>query len=205
MNSWKRKEHFQFFSGFDEPFFGIVAEIDCTRAIEHASVNRYSFFASYLHKSLLAANLTEEFRYRIENNEVVVYDEINASPTIGRSDDTFSFSFVRFDKNFQAFSSPLSAEITRIQATSGLGLNNEHRNDVIHYSSIPWIRFTGITHARHFKAVDSIPKISFGKAVSLNGKVTMPVSVNVHHGLMDGLQVSRFLDLFQDLMNNLIY
>jgi chloramphenicol O-acetyltransferase len=28
--------------------------------------------------------------------------------------------------------------------------------------------------------------------------MTMPVSVEVHHALVDGLQVSRFLDVFQE-------
>ncbi len=32
--NWNRREHFQFFNQFDEPFFGIVAEIDCTVAYQ---------------------------------------------------------------------------------------------------------------------------------------------------------------------------
>jgi chloramphenicol O-acetyltransferase type A len=34
-----------------------------------------------------------------------------------------------------------------------------------------------------------------------NGKKTMPMSVHVHHGLMDGLHVGLFIDFFQELMN----
>jgi chloramphenicol O-acetyltransferase type A len=29
----------------------------------------------------------------------------------------------------------------------------------------------------------------------------MPISINVHHGLMDGFQVGQFIDCFQELMN----
>jgi chloramphenicol O-acetyltransferase type A len=34
-----------------------------------------------------------------------------------------------------------------------------------------------------------------------NGKKSMPVSVHVHHMLMDGYHVGQFIDAFQELMN----
>jgi chloramphenicol O-acetyltransferase type A len=73
--------------------------------------------------------------------------------------------------------------------------------NVIHYSSLPWINFKSISHARSFSFKDSSPKISFGKMTIQQDKKIMPVSVHVHHALMDGYQVSQFIDLFQQLMN----
>ncbi|MDB5000637.1 MAG: chloramphenicol acetyltransferase [Mucilaginibacter sp.] len=32
-------------------------------------------------------------------------------------------------------------------------------------------------------------------------KRSMPVSITVHHGLMDGYQVGQYIDLFQKLLN----
>ena len=103
INNWKRKEHFDFFSQFDEPFFGLVTEIDCTIAYKTTKENNYSFFAYYLHKSLIAVNGIEEFRYRSAGDKVFIYDQIHASPTIGRSDGTFAFSFIEFDPDFLIF------------------------------------------------------------------------------------------------------
>ena len=60
INTWKRKEHFNFFSQFDEPFFGIVSEVDCTKAFQFTENEDISFFAYYLHKSLVAANNIDE-------------------------------------------------------------------------------------------------------------------------------------------------
>ena len=34
-----------------------------------------------------------------------------------------------------------------------------------------------------------------------NGIMTMPVSIHVHHALMDGYHVAQFIDKFQKLMN----
>jgi len=202
INSWKRKEHFEFFSQFDEAFFGIVSEVDCTIAFNKAKEQKVSFFAYYLHKVLLTINKIEEFRYRIEGDKVILYDAIHASATIGRDDETFAFSFIEYSPDFSIFMTSLSDEINAVKNSKGLRLNKEAiRTDVIHFSSIPWVKFTGLTHARNFKFQDSAPKISVGKIDFNNGKITMPVSINAYHGFVDGLHVGKFFELLQKNMN----
>ena len=34
--TWNRKEHFEHFSAFDDPFFGVTVHVDCTRSYEEA-------------------------------------------------------------------------------------------------------------------------------------------------------------------------
>ena len=199
MKSWPRKEHFEFFSRFEEPFFGITAEVDCTSAYEKAKANSQSFFLCYLHKALLAANFVEAFRYRIIEGQVWLYDQVNASPTINRPDGTFGFGYMNFEEDFKVFATNAAIEMERVRNTKGLEPALAGEN-VIHFSSIPWIRFTGLSHARSFSHPDSIPKISFGQMYEISGKRTMPVSVHVHHGLMDGYHVGLFLAHFQMLL-----
>ena len=203
INNWKRKEHYNFFSKFDEPFFGIVSEIDCTLAYKFAKNNSKSFFAYYLHKSLLAVNEIEEFKYRIDNDKVVIYDEIHASSTIVRPDETYGFSFVHNNPDFEIFNKSLQIEIENVKNSVGLRLNKDGmRKDTIHYSSIPWSKFTGLTHARDFKIIDSVPKITFGKIFLKEEKWIMPIAIYAHHGLVDGLHISKYLDVFRRLMND---
>ena len=202
INTWKRKEHFEFFSKFDEPFFGIVSEIDCTIASQKAKEKGVSFFASYLYKSLKAVNAIEEFRCRILDDKIVIYDSIHASATLAREDETFAFSFVQFSEDFNQFEKALKLEIKEVQNSSGLRLNEGAiRHDVVHFSSVPWVKFTGLSHARSFTLPDSSPKITFGKIFTKDKRKMMPVSINAHHGLVDGLHVAKFLELFQNLMN----
>ncbi|HUR12627.1 MAG TPA: CatA-like O-acetyltransferase, partial [Flavitalea sp.] len=88
-----------------------------------------------------------------------------------------------------------------VQKSTGLipAMSGEN---VIHYSSVPWLRFTSLSHARAYSFPDSIPKISFGKMITEGSRKIMPVSVHVHHGLMDGFHVAQFVDRFQHLMNS---
>jgi len=43
---------------------------------------------------------------------------------------------------------------------------------------------------------DSIPRIVFGRCVREGKCMKMPVSVEVHHALVDGLDVARFYERF---------
>lgn len=202
VESWIRKEHFDFFSKYDNPFYGIVTEIDCTRAYEKSKENDISFFAYYLHKSILAANKIEELKFRVVDKSVVQFDTIHAGATIGREDGTFGFSFINFSPDFKTFNNELKEEIINVQNTKGLRVNDDaKRPDVIHYSTLPWSKFTGLTHARNFNSDDTVPKITFGKIFTVGTKKMLPISIDVHHGLVDGLHIAQYLEEFQNLMN----
>ncbi|NHN25689.1 chloramphenicol acetyltransferase [Flavobacterium jejuense] len=200
IETWNRKEHFEFFSKFEEPFFSITCPIDVTLAYENAKKLQIPFFTYYLHKSILAINKIENFRYRIQEDKVYIYDEIHASATIMRDDKTFGFSFMEYIENVNGFQEMVRGEITRIQNTPGL-LTREFPENIIHFSAIPWINFTGLTHARSFSSPDSCPKISFGKLISNNEQKTMSMSITAHHGLVDGYHMGLFIEKLQRLLN----
>lgn len=203
IENWPRAAHFHFFRQFEEPFFGATVEIDCTKAYTTAKSLNTSFFTYYLHKTLVAVNNTESFRYRISDGKIYVCDQINASATIGREDGTFGFSLIEYNADFEIFSANTSMEIQRIQTTTGLFTRTFEDDNVIHFSAIPWLNFTSLSHARSYTFPDSCPKISFGKMmVAENGKRTMSMSIHVHHGLVDGLHMGQFVDYFQELMNH---
>jgi chloramphenicol O-acetyltransferase type A len=161
--NWNRREHFEFFSSFEEPFFGLVAEVDCTPALTEAKRLGVPFFLYYLYHTLQAVNAVENLRYRAEDGQVQCYDRVHASATIGRPDHTFGFSFIEQHDDLGAFVRGAQAEIAAVQARPGLCLSPATaRPDVIHFSALPWVRFMGLTHARSFAAPDSAPKISVG-------------------------------------------
>lgn len=203
LENWNRKEHFAHFKQMEEPFFGATVEIDCTKAYQTAKSLNASFFIYYLHKTLVAVNAIENFRYRISENQIYIYDRIDASATIGREDGTFGFSLIEYNPDFKIFEQNAIAEVKRIQSTTGLFTREFKDDNVIHFSAIPWLNFTSLTHARSFTYPDSCPKVSFGKMMtSENGKRTISMAVYVHHALMDGLHMGQFVDYFQELMNS---
>lgn len=201
INNWNRKEHFLFFSKFDEPFFGVTVKVDCTTAYKKAKEKGISFFLYYLYRALKGANEVENFRYRIIENQAYSFATVNASPTINRPDGTFGFAYLEYFEDEKLFYEKALQEIENVKSTKSL-LPAVSGENVIHFSAIPWLDFTSISHARSFSYPDSCPKISFGKMTENNGVKEMPVSIHGHHALMDGYHVGMFVEKFQNLLNN---
>lgn len=197
LENWNRQEVFYFYKSFDEPYFGVTVNVDVSKAFVLAKQKNVSFFTYYLYAATRAANELAPFRYRIENDEVWEYENLQASAVISRADGTFGFSYIPYHVDIQVFKQNIQAETDRVQVDRNL-MPSKSGENVIHFSSLPWLQFTSLTHARHFSYKDSVPKISFGKVFDLSDKKMMPVSVHVHHALADGLDVANFIDLFQE-------
>ena len=196
LKSWKRKEHYAHFANLDDPFFGICAKADFSACYRQAKEDGASFFLYSLHRILMAANMIEEFRTRIEDGKIVVYDRINVSPTIGREDGSFGFGYFRYHEDRKMFIKEAEEEIARVRAAEGLAAGkDEDRLDVIYYSAIPWMDFSGIKHAANLARGQSIPRISTGKLVPEGDRLVMSVSVEMNHGLADGYHVAEFFRL----------
>ncbi len=142
-------------------------------------------FLFYLYRALRAANTVQAFRYRINDKRVFLYDEVHASPTINRPDGTFGFAYMDYHEEEQQFCAAAEKAAAEVRRSTGLipAMSGEN---VIHFSAMPWIDFTAVSHARCFSFPDSCPKISFGKMTEEKSIRTMPVSVHVHHALVDG-------------------
>ncbi|PQA93139.1 chloramphenicol acetyltransferase [Chryseobacterium shigense] len=198
LENWNRKEHFEFFSQMESPYFGFTTEVDCTKAYDDAKENGVSFFATYLHRSMIAVNTVDELKLRIVDGQVILYDTIHAGSTIGRSDGTFGFAFIPFSEDFNIFNEAMQKEIEAVQQSSGLRLKNgDLGKDLIRHTTIPWNSFSALLHPTSFNNSESVPKITFGKFSIRDGKKYLPVSVEAHHGLADGLHLARYLEAFQ--------
>jgi chloramphenicol O-acetyltransferase type A len=153
-------------------------------------------------ESIKAINQIENFRYRLIDEDIWLFDRIHASTTIGRPDNSFGFALFEYTENFTTFQKNAEIQIAEVQKTCGLKVTDDaKRFDVIHYTTLPWFSFTSFRHEKNVNSKESIPKIAFGKFFEYNGKKMLPVSVNVNHGLADGYHVGKYLELFQKGLN----
>jgi chloramphenicol O-acetyltransferase type A len=95
------------------------------------------------------------------------------------------------------------AEVAMKQAVSGDGAFRPNpRDDMIHFTTLPWVSFTSFSHARNWGREDSVPKIAFGKFMKVNERTLLPFSVEVHHALMDGLHVGRYVSRLEEALRD---
>jgi chloramphenicol O-acetyltransferase type A len=195
--AWSRRHLFRLFKDYDNPSFNICADVDATRLLDFAHARGLSFFVTYHFLSTKTCNELEPFRYRLRGERVLVHDRIDAGAVLLLPDDSFTFVYFDFTEDFGAFHASASAIVERARVEPP-GLDaREDRDDLIYHSVIPWVSFTSISHARDSRQKSGIPKVSFGKYREANGRVLMPVSVEAHHALMDGLHAGRFFERLQ--------
>ncbi len=201
VEKWNRKEHFNFFNQFSDPYFAVTVDIDVSNSYAYTKQNKISFFAFYLHACMKAINSIENFKYRIQNDKVVIHEVIHASSTILRKDNTFGFSFIHYDNDFKIFNKNFEKEKHRILHSNNL-FPNENTDDCIYCSALPWLNFSAHKEP-HFGVVkESVPKIAFGKFIKKEGRLKMPVAISVSHALIDGYHVGLFVEKFQKLLND---
>ena len=195
IENWNRKQHFEHFNRFLDPYFGVVNDLDITKAYQYSRDTGISFFALYLFACMKAINAVDNLRYRIQDDKVVIHDVIHASATVAREDHTFGCTFIHFSDDFDVFYKELQEEKHRVLTTTAL-FPEKNSDDCIHCSSIPWVNFSG--HKEPVSGVkDSVPKLAFGKFENKEGKLMMPVAIAVNHALVDGYHVGQFFKHYQ--------
>src|SRR5690606_5514278 len=175
VETWKRKSHFEFFSAMEEPFYGLTVEIDVSHAYNKAQKMGTSFFVYYLYATLQAMNRIPAMRLRIVDGKVYEYTRIDASSTVLKEDDTFGFSHIIYQEDYNLFAQNVQKEIQRVKQTTTLLTKEDYGANIIHFSAIPWVHFTSLTHARGYSYPDSCPKVSIGKMIEKDGKKVFPV------------------------------
>jgi chloramphenicol O-acetyltransferase type A len=202
INSWQRRDYYTYFGAFDDPFFGLVVNVDCTNAYQYCKRQGISFFLYYMYESAKALNMVENFRYRIIDGEVWLFDRVHPSTTVGRKDFSFGFAVFEYIDDFESFRADAEKAIAEVQTYSGLRIEeNAKRLDVFHCTTIPWFSFTSIKHEKSIRCGESIPKLAFGKLYESGDRKLLPVSINANHGLVDAYHVSKYLEYFQEGLN----
>src|SRR5882724_9930633 len=193
--TWPRTAVFQFFKGFTEPYHGVCLRLDCTEAFRFAKAGDLSVFLTLVHCSLVAAHQVENFRTRIVNGEAWEYECIDGGSAVGRPNGTIGFAHYPFHESIVEFVRQGSVEVNRV--SNRTDIERYPYANLIRFSTLPWFDFTSISHARNFEFEDSAPRITFGKITETAGRRTLPVSIHVHHALVDGSHVAEFVDGLQ--------
>ncbi len=201
-DKWERKSTFEFFKDFEDPFFNITANLNVGRLYDFCKSNGLAFSLASLFYSLETANEIREFRLRIVDGNLVEFDRVDANQTILNDDNTFSFGHFEFTGT--VFEFDIAGKAAREKYLNLRSLDVEkNRADLIYYSVIPWISFTSFKHASRINKYQTVPRIVFGKMFDDNGMRKMPLSVEVHHAMMDGFHVGKFFNLFQEKIDSL--
>lgn len=202
LEHWPRRKHFEFFRTLDYPHFNLTANVEISETYSFCKTQQLSLFKTITYIAAAAANAVPQFRQRIREGQVVEHEVAHPSVTVMSGEDVFSFCHVTYTPNFQQFLVNMEHAIETVKNAPTLEESPERGDDVLYMTSIPWIAFTGVTHPIHLHPVDSVPRIAWGKFFEEGETRRMPLSVQAHHALVDGIHVARYFQQFQVLLEH---
>lgn len=195
-----RKKHFDFFRKMDQPHFNLVANVDITIFLKFIKAHQLPFTPYMVYLLSKTANDIRAFRWRIRGDEVVEHTSVQPSFTVPTEvSEVFSFCTVDYHPEAQVFLELAMDTIERMKTEPDFE-DEPGRDDYLFMSAIPWVSFTGLSHAMHHSPADSVPRISWGKYFQQNDKIVMPLAVQAHHATVDGRDMGQYFQHAEQLL-----
>jgi len=208
LDTWNRKRLFYNYLGTDFPYIIITANVDVTGPLQFAHQHHISFNLVMVYLCVKTLDQIPNFRYRFIDEKPFVIHHTRAiinhiipgqelfvmGEGLYPCDDIVEFCKVTHERQMAATPDSLQEKV-------------RHKLDIINFTSIPWVQYTGFIRTIIHNGVDNAPKMSFGKyfeAPGNPGKIWMPVSSQTHHGLMDGRHVGLFYQELQKACDSLL-
>lgn len=199
MSAYPRKPHFDYFRNLAYPYVGLTAEVDVTAAVRRAKAEGWPVSLCLIYAVSRAANAVPAFRQRIAGEGVVEYDRCIPSHTVAKADGTYAYCETDPDLDLPAYIADSLRRQDRARQEGGI-VEESDPESLFFLSCTPWTRYTALVQPTPSPA-DSNPRITWGKYGEENGAITMPLSVLVHHALIDGRQIAQFYEAFDREMD----
>ena len=200
LENWPRAKHFQFFKDWDYPQFSICADVDVTALYPSVKAQGVSMTIAMVYILARAANEIREFRQRIREDCVVEHEVVHPSTTFLTHDDLFSFCTLDYTPDFSIFAPRATEKINFLRENPSIQ-DPPGRDDLLFMTPIPWVSFTAFMHPLKLYPADSFPRLAWGKFFEQGERLKMPLSVQGHHALMDGLHVGRYYGILQGYLD----
>ncbi|NJN79505.1 MAG: chloramphenicol acetyltransferase [Anaerolineales bacterium] len=199
MQIWSRRNHFKFYSTVNHPHFSMCVNVDVTAFYPFVKRIGYSFTVCMVYVISRASNAIPEFRHRIRGDQVVEHEIVHPGFTILIDKDLFSFCDIEYAEDFSEFARRAEKNIADVKAYPNLESSPE-KDDVLYMTSIPWVSFTSFSHPMQLHPADSVPRFAWGKYFKESDSLKMPLSVQGHHAIMDGIHMGKFYEKLQDYL-----
>lgn len=199
--TWSRFQHYQFFQLYEIPRYNMTFPLDVTNLYQGCKATNKRFYFALMHRIITQLNVIENFRYRIEDGKVfdAPIDYVSFTDLIENTE-LFKMVFVGVNPDPVIFERD-AVETSKRQGSNLINAETEKVLNTIYVTSFPWAQFTHFTHATKLGSTDSVPRISWSQFLNMNGRKILNLSVEAHHGLVDGIHVGKFINNLQADLN----
>ncbi|HUL12441.1 MAG TPA: chloramphenicol acetyltransferase [Methylococcaceae bacterium] len=189
LDLYQRRALFEAFKDRDVPYFSTTSLVDITPFHAWVKEQQCGFFVPFSFLISTAVNRISELRQRIVGGELYEFDIVDPGYTVLLEDNTFSFCDARHFNDFGAYLEHANAKIAEVKQCPDRSVGEKYHMFFI--TSLPWFSFTSVTHP-YDRQYGSIPIVTIGKYFAQGNQLLIPIGIQVHHAVVDGIHVGRF-------------
>lgn len=199
-STWKRNEYFQHYFLANPCTYSMTTKLDITN-IKSKGLKLYPTMLYLLTKTV---NQYEQFRMDLRSDgEVVLFADMQPCYTVFHKEtETFSNLWTEYSDDYDVFCSNYEEDIHLFGNVEGFIAKPNIPANSFTVSMIPWTTFEGFNlNLKDFNYL--LPIFTIGKYIEENGKIWLPLAVQVHHAVCDGFHTCRFINDVQSTIDAL--
>jgi chloramphenicol O-acetyltransferase type A len=198
IEEWKRKEHFTAYRGAITCGFSLTVKLDISQVIPFIKEQNYKFYPVMIYLLSKAVNRHPEFKMAMNTDELIVWDRVDPVYTVLHPEtETFSALSVQHTEQLTDFVKAYETTGNRYQNSRHFFPEKAPENH-FNVSAIPWVHFDSFNLNIADFTDYFAPSFTIGKYQTENNRILLPLAIQVHHAVCDGIHVGKLIDTLQE-------
>jgi chloramphenicol O-acetyltransferase type A len=183
VTGYYRQKQFDYYRQYRNPFYSMTFELDATALKAFIDHNGYRTYLNLCYFLTRAAQGIEDFRYRLRDGQLVLYERLDPGLTVPAANGGFGWSHFEYDEDVHVFNRRAAAEWPSPDEPADM-TPKDHDNQ-IYFTAIPGAVFTGFTHTWDDPS-EGAARVAFGQLFERDDRLLVPVGIQVNHIFIDG-------------------
>lgn len=202
LETWPRREHFEHYREVVPCTYAVTVELDVTAFTAALRRSERKTYVAQIWALSTIVNRHDEFKLCLTSaGEPGTWAVLHPAFTVFNPvRETFASVSAAYDPDFAAFHQAAAALLAEHSAATTFFPLGAAPPNTFYVSSLPWTSFTGFNLNVRDGWRDFAPIFTLGRYVERDGRVLLPLAIQVHHAAADGFHVSRLVNELQELV-----
>lgn len=204
LGTWPRRQHFEHYRRAVPCTYSMTVELDVTAFASALRRSRRKTYVAQIWALATVVNRHDEFRMCLtESGEPAVWPVTHPAFTVFNPErETFACVWAPYDPDFGAFHDTAAALLAEHARATEFFPQGAPPADSFDVSSLPWASFTGF-HLDIRDGWDHLaPIFTIGRYTERDGRVFLPLALQMHHAVADGFHAARLVQELQALVSD---
>lgn len=203
IEEWKRKEHFTAYRDAVKCGFSLTVKLDISQVVPFVKEQGYKFYPVMIYLISKAVNQHPEFKMAMKDGELIVWDYVDPVYTVLHTDtETFSALSLSHTDSLMDFIDGYN-ELLQKNINNRSFFPEKAPENHFNISALPWIHFDSFNLNIADFTDYFAPSFTIGKYQTEGSKILMPLAIQVHHAVCDGIHVAQLIDTLQGYWTDL--